>query len=110
MADVADILSTLLERTNQDRIRWQTTADDETFLVVLGNSSVSISEGSVGSYPKQYTLKILNQDGREIERMDSVQPSPYDYLLSDLYLKARRVALGVDSQLDTLLQELESEE
>ena len=109
MAEIADILSTLLDRTNQDRVRWQTTAADETFLVVLGNSSISIGEEYYDASEKQYTLKVLNQEGREIERMDSVTSSLYDRELSDLYLKARRVALGVDSQLDSLLQELEAE-
>ena len=111
MADISDILTKLLERTNQDRIGWQTTADDYTFLAVLGNSSVSISEVFIYGYDDSYVLKILNNEGREIERIasDTVSSETFDTSLQELHKKARRIALGVDSQLDNLLQELEAD-
>ena len=113
MADVTDILTKLLERTNLDKVSWQSTVDDSTFLAVLGNTSVAINE-EYGDYGQlQYVLKILNQEGREIERLGSYTSNKdgetsHDEL-SELYLKARRIALGVDSQLDSLLQELEAD-
>ena len=112
MADTSDILNKLLERTNQNKISWQTTADDKIFVAVLGNSSVSISEefdiivaGTV------YVFRILNLQGREIERLssDSTTSPTIMRQLQELHTKARRVALGVDSQLDKLLQELEAD-
>ncbi len=114
MAEISDILTKLLERTNQDRISWQTTADDQTFLAVLGNSSVSIDEDYDRYGGIVYVLKILNKEGREIERINSNTSSDehgntWRSELSELYIKARRVALGVDSQLDSLLQELEAD-
>ena len=114
MAEISDILTKLLERTNQDRISWQTTADEKTFLAVLGSSSVSIDEDYSRSGGRVYVLKVLNQEGREIERISSKIPLAEDVNtsnreLSELYIKARRVALGVDSQLDSLLQELEAD-
>lgn len=113
MAEVTDILTKLLERTNQDKVSWQSTVDESTFLAVLGNTSVSIDE-EYGDYGQlQYVFKILNQEGREIERLGSNTlntsgESSHDEL-SELYIKARRVALGVDGQLDNLLQELEAD-
>ena len=111
MADVTDILTKLLERTNQDKVSWQSTVDESTFLAVVGNTSVAINE-EYGDYGHlQYVLKILNQEGREIERLGSNTPNKYGETsyaeLSELYMMARRLALGVDSQLDKLLQELE---
>ena len=107
MAEVSDILAKLLERTNQNKVSWQTTVDDDAFIAVLGNASVRI-------HVDQYSdtiLKILNNEGREIEQIDSGvdDGSQWKSELNALYLKARRIALGVDSELDELLRELEAE-
>ena len=69
MADISVILTKLLERTNQDKISWQTTADEDAFLAVLGNSSVSISAQHSLLISSEYILRILNHEGREIERI-----------------------------------------
>lgn len=106
MVEISEILTRLLERTNQDKVSWQTTADEDTFVAVFGNISVSITTDSEGySY-----LQILNKSGTEIERL--VPWGETRYLasdLSELYRKARRIALGSDSQLDELLRELEKD-
>ena len=111
MAEITDILTTLLERTRQDKVAWQTTADESTFLVVLGKASMTIHEGL---HDDSVILRILNQEGREIESMysgsDSEQTTASeDRQLQELYTMARRIALGVDSQLDELLKELQAE-
>jgi hypothetical protein len=106
MAEISDIL-TKIERTNQDKVSWQTTADDRAFIAVLGNASVMVLQDS----SEYLILKILNAEGREIEQLDTGVGVGTDWRgeLEDLYTKARRIALGVDSQLDSLLQELESD-
>lgn len=112
MANISDIVTKLLERTNQNRIGWQTTADDKIFLSVLGNNSVSISEKSeLDFFAPAYVLRILNHEGREIERItsDSIIGSSERGRLQQLHEKARRIALGVDGQLDELLQVLETD-
>ena len=109
MAEISDILITLLERTRQDKVSWQTTADESAFVAVLGKASVSIED----DYNVGMTLRILNQEGREIESVGGHQPSVRPTLeqldqLRDIYTMARRIALGVDSQLDDLLKELQA--
>ena len=112
MADMSVILNKLLERTNQNKIGWQTTADERIFVAVLGNSSVSISEEfDFIDVDTVHIFRILNDEGLEIERLSSdssTNPTVIRWL-QELYTKARRVALGVDSQLDKLLQELEAD-
>ena len=109
MAEIADILTTLVERSREDKISWRTSADESTFVAVLGKASVSIEE----DYSQAMTLRILNQEGREIESMSRSVRSDQALLeelaqLQELYAMARRAALGVGSQLDELLKELQA--
>lgn len=110
MAEITDILTTLLERTRQDKVGWQATADESTFVAVLGKASVAIEDIR---YDGMIVLRILNQEGIEIESMVGVGASTKttqeeDEQLKELYSKARRVALSVDSQLEDLMKELEA--
>ena len=109
MADITDILTKLLERTNQDKVSWQTTADDDTFIAVFGNVSVAIS--TYGQWGETMRLTILNKEGRVIERLDNdtAEGQQWESELAELHTKAKRIALGVDSQLNDLLKALDSD-
>lgn len=106
MATIDEVLTKLLERTDEGRVNWKTTADERTFLAAFGNASVTI-RGYTDGRP---TLSILNNAGVEIETLDGDEPSGREWHqeLNELYQKARRVALGVDSQLDDLMRALET--
>ena len=108
MAETWDILTKLLERTNQDKVNWQTSSDEYEFLAVLGEASVTIRQ--YDHFGKHAVLRILNEEGREIEELDSQtgEGSEWYEQLRELYSKARRIALGVDSQLDALLKALDT--
>ena len=73
---------------------------------MLGSFSVLIEVDSFDDT----VLKVLNRAGDEIDKLDSGITKGEDWIprLSELYDKARRAALNVDSQLDELLKELES--
>ena len=109
MAETSDILTRLLERTDEDKVIWQTTVEDNEFLVVLGKLSVTIRQYEFQGM--QNVLRILNEEGTEIEMLGTStnEGAPWYAELSDLYRKARRIALGVDSQLEDLLKVLESD-
>lgn len=108
MAETSEILARLLERTNQNKVNWQSTAQDQVFIAVLGNSSVTIREWE--NFGSQNGLQILNDEGRVIEELDSDGVgSSWQLELHELYIKARRIGLGVDSQLEDLLKVLESD-
>ena len=73
MAEISDILTKLIERTNQDKVSWLTTADDRAFIAVLGNASVMVLQDS----SEYLILKILNAEGREIEQLNQSQGGNY---------------------------------
>ena len=109
MAEIADIITKLLERTNEDKVSWKPTANEDTFVAVVGNISTSVrGHGSSQRY-QIVEFQILNAEGREIESYTARVGS--DSVIADkvmeLYEKARRVALDVDSQLDDLLKALD---
>ena len=107
MADIADILMKLLERTDQGKVSWDGAPSDDTFIVTLG--SVSVSIGTLDPFLDEVVLRISNNEGRLLESLDTMSAegrSLKNHLL-DLYFKVRRQALGVDSQLDDLLKALE---
>lgn len=104
MARISDILLKLLDRTEQEKIIWKSTVDERAFITVIGKNSVIIQQDQ---RPFGFEMRVLDEQGREIDRLlfeqaESVQPP-----LRDLFDKARRMALGVDDQLDKLLHELE---
>ena len=104
MAQMTDVLSKLLERTNQGKVMWKATAKEQTFIAVIGNSSVMISREDGAP-----VLKILDRSGRELAELDSIDARESRENLWALHREARHIALGVDRQLDELLKELEVE-
>ena len=111
MAEISDVLTKLLERTEQEKLSWQSTDDDSTFRADLDKASVTIEKDV---FDDLFSLRIHNLEGREIESLvgggRSTVTTPHeDQQLRELYDKARRIALGVDTQLEDLLKELEAD-
>ncbi len=106
MAEIKDILDTLIERTDQGKVPWKPTAAAGVFTAALGSYSVIIE----GPGSPHAGLRVLNNAGDEIDRLANlaITGRSWQSKLSELYEKARRAALNVDSQLDELLKELES--
>ena len=106
MAEIRDILDTLIERTDQGKVPWKPTVATEVFTAALGSYSVLIE----GRGSPNAGLRVLNKAGDEIDRLANLAGTGpgWQSKLSELYEKARRAALDVDSQLDELLKELES--
>lgn len=100
MNKIEEIVVKLLELSEDGKITWKPTANEETFAAVLGNTSALISKIG-GSTRKNYLLRILNQTGTEIGRYSSAQED-----LRALHVTARRSALNIDAELDGLLVEL----
>ena len=98
MAEITDVLTKLLELTKENKIGWQTTSDEDVFSAVFGNQSVLVSGETLINLS---SLKILNKAGVEIETLVGEND------INKLHRIARRIALGVDSQLDELLSELD---
>ena len=105
MTKIEEILEKLNQLSNEGKITWRHTVNRTTFSAVFGDSSALISKGGF-----VYSLRLLNESGNEIGRIDS------DALTDDmdadsvamisLYESAQRQVLNVDAQLDNVLVEL----
>ena len=106
MAQISEILLKLLERTNQDKVIWKSTVDERAYVTVIGKNSVIIQQDH---RPFGFEMRILDEQGRELDRLhyEHTHSSAAQFQLQELFYKARNLALGVDNQLDELLQELE---
>ena len=104
MAEIADIISKLLERTNEGKVSWKTSVDEKTFTAVVGNTStlVSARDDAIGN--QQVQFRILDSQGREIERYDTLHQYDAEIgaSLREVYTKAKRVALGVAAFVESL--------
>lgn len=106
MVDVKEIAAKLLERTNEDKINWRPTASEITFAAVIGNWSVSIS-GDLNL--SSMSLRVHDSTGQFLEGLNAAQVNDLATFrqLRALHQKAKRNALGIDSQLEGLMAELE---
>ena len=107
MAKISDIIVKLIERTIQGKVRWKTSAGKDTFVAVIGNSSVMVSKEVVTGVEMQ----ILDKSGQEIYQIGGSLSGRESLVnrenLEELHEMARRAALGVDAQLDELMATLD---
>lgn len=106
MAEITDILTKLLERTNQDKVNWKSAINERAYITVIGENSVVIQQDD-----RLYgiEMRILDDQGREIDRLqfEGAASALVQTQLNELFYRARNLALGVGNQLDKMLQELE---
>ena len=104
MDAILQVLEKLLARTNESKISWKTTVNENAYVAVLGNASVVIKKDfAVNS---DWTLQILDEAGVELESVSSRQ-SENEEMFQDLYEKARRFARGTETKLEALLAQLD---
>jgi hypothetical protein len=115
MAEITDVLNRVIERTEQGQLNWKPTASEQTFVSVIGDRSVMISElkptsrSPLPPFPPSVEFKILDKGGREIAVLDDemVEGKERRQDLLRLYRSARSNALQVESQLEALLKDVE---
>ena len=102
----------LHERTIAGKIAWEVTALEWMFQSVFGGNLIQISE--IGNDIK---IAILNAEGDQIESFTDVDikllfsdPGKSFSLMTDIYSIAKRLALGTDQAIDSILLILEEEE
>ena len=103
----------LYHKTQNGEVKWERSIDLE-FIASFQDYSVGVSRGQLRYRSEDYAfhLKIYDATGQEIESASSADfendpnlAGAYN-MLSYIYENARRMALGVDTALDTLLMEL----
>jgi hypothetical protein len=94
----------LLEKTQNRSIKWEATAQKDTFQTAFPKFTVEVTEGP----DRAYEIAVHDELGREIERGSAASIfSEHGSLLQDLYNAARRSAVSTDEALDELLAELD---
>lgn len=101
MDKIETILEKLHQLSNEGKIPWKPTVDPSTFSVVLGESSAHISRDVLGICH----FSLFNSAGDELDKM-SDGASMGKQLIPEVYEMARRHALNIDAELDSVLVEL----
>ncbi len=110
------ILEKLLERTEEGKLKWKNTANRNTYLVVLEDSSISISRNFIDDEylgPDEfYTFDFRNGNGDIVESVDilkfigSDKPTKEFEKAEIIYKIARNQSLKVDKIVDRILEQL----
>jgi hypothetical protein len=99
------LLLELVEKTNNGSLRWEGTAAEGVYQVSFPNFTVQISARGF-----DFVLTIRNAEGTILEEAADTEFSNKIQnpmaTMNQLYVNARRQALGVDAALDNLLDEL----
>lgn len=110
------ILDKLLERTEKGNLEWKTTADRDTFLVILKDDSISINY-SFGREPDFdgiinngfYTFDFRNENGDITNSVEVVNTSATDKEFKEaarIFELARAQAFKSDPTADRILEQL----
>jgi hypothetical protein len=103
---LSSLLSRLIEATRSGKFRWETTADEATFRLVLDTGIIHV-EQIVG--PERYVLWFLNQNNAVVDsyKADNViSAMKVDMQVRDLFEAARSSALKPDEFFLRLEQEV----
>ena len=104
MIEVGRILSGLIQRTTEGKLKWNRVVLNDRFAASVDAISIVIWEVADPSY----TLEILNESGETVETLNYRNlTEAQDQQLARLYLLARRSALDTDSTLEKLAKGLE---
>ena len=106
MIELSQILSGLVQRTAEGKLKWTRSVQNGRFVASVDAISVTVSEDADFSF--RYRLNILDESGETVESLGSLDlPPGEDEELARLYALARRSAHDVDSLLEKLAKGLE---
>jgi hypothetical protein len=104
------LLKRLSEKTVSGLVRWQQTANDESYRVGLGEGSVRIDQITDSDGDTYYRLTLLNKKAQEVEELifaPWLSPEGDMSWAAALYSAARRSALDIDGLLASMEKDLE---
>jgi hypothetical protein len=104
MADkLIQIAELVYDQTLRGELKWEKTPDFSTFQTSFPSYSILIQDSR-----DTIVFKICNEEAQVIEQLSEAQASNSGFSnMRDLYLAARRAAMGVDQALDEILKNLE---
>ena len=109
------LLRRLFQMTQENKLEWAETGREGVFQIVVDNYTIRIAEEH-GDDPKaaaRYTLSICNAKGAVLEQITGGDMEEHLHdsgeFLFDLYQRARRIAMGVETALDRIIKQLGEE-
>ena len=110
---IAELLQAALNRTNRGELKWQAFSGDS-FRAKIGPGFLHIQKGSdqvshdgVEFYPVvTYSIQVSDAQVRVVAEDETSQGNEHYPLLHDLFLAARKSALGSDRVIDEMLDSL----
>ncbi|OHB68748.1 MAG: hypothetical protein A2V70_01795 [Planctomycetes bacterium RBG_13_63_9] len=93
------LLQALIDKTKAGKLRWEETADEDTFVAaVKGQRTFEVS----GKDAPQFVVAVRDEEGKVFFQ------TPASSMARELFLLARRVALHVDEKIDSTMVLLEN--
>ena len=118
MSRISEILEGLINRTEEEKLVWQTSADSNAFVTAVGAISVVVRslDRTLG---ERHRLEIQNDEGITVQVLQTPDTFGFttteyeatpeqDRELSRLFILARRSALKTDTTLEELAKRLAS--
>ena len=103
MIGLGRILTGLVARTTEGKLKWSRTVEEDSFAASLDAVSVVIAADDAG-----YCLEILDESGSTVDSLESPDTTKAeDDQLARLFVLARRSAHDIDSVLEKLAKSLE---
>jgi hypothetical protein len=103
------VMTRLYAKTKADLVDWEPSEDANIFAVKFSDYAISL----VRILPTKdraewFNLSIANSDGAVIQEMDSITAKDNGFAdMPDLFYRARRHAVDLNSALDDILKELD---
>ena len=116
MADMKDVIERLIERTQEQRVPWKTTSDEDAFAAAIGDMSVMVSSQMLRRprqesmlEPMSLRIAVLDERWHEIASFEANRYSSRDYQrLYSLWQSAKMSATGAYPRLDEFLDALDA--
>lgn len=105
---LSDLLHVLNSATDQQKIRWEATADEDVFRANVGLGMVRLTKQSDAKGTTEYRLAIIDdQNGIVIEEFQLMSNEEFT-AMEALYRKARAQGLDVEWKLKDIYDHLKS--
>jgi len=99
----------LLQKSQKNEVSWNTTTDNNTFIVYFDKFSLSISQKHHVDFNNPETwisIDIINDDGENIDGFATEEGDNDWTKIYELFTLARRSALSIDTAIQTMITEI----
>ena len=108
MIELGQILTGLVKRTHQGRMKWSRTIEPNGYTTSVDAISIVIRLAPYDEDAEYYQLDILDEFGEPVESLTFFEAEPKQYdAMRELFVLARRSAHNIDTILEKLAKNLD---